>query len=162
MSVGAHDQTCLDALLTEFTTGIPTALDDIDADGGPTLADPISYVVVDDMETELFDFPALALTVDGGSSPQTDWLTQQRDSEIPLLAAIVLHPADDKQTISDRDARHYARALDVCLTRRFQNVSGLWFVDVEDLGLEQFGADKNRRRAFIRARLMYRTSRELT
>ena len=170
MSIANHDQRLLEAIKTEFQTGLATALADIDTDGGPTLAAPAAadFEVLDDLD-RVKRYPHCGFTV---SSPENiTWQTHQRDSNPTVKIAVTIAPTHDKAEQSDSDARYYARAIEATLTRLwiagtlwgpsyFDAGEGLWNVEIDEVDQEQVGEDRNRRRGFVLARLWSRTSQE--
>lgn len=159
MSIGLHAQAALDGLLAQLsdgTNGVPKSITDIDADGAPTLTAIASYQVRSDLEG-LTPLPHLALQIDGETEEQ-DWLTVQRDVVIPILVTVT-HHTSDSPTVADLNSYYYARAVDDALNRRARNVTGVWRIQTTAIGIEPVGADRNRRRAHVRATMWLRTDR---
>lgn len=157
MTIAAHDARLLELLKLELELHLPAALVDLAADGGPTLDEPASYEVVDDLDTVVV-YPHCGVTLEGASE-QSDWLTPQRDSLLPVRVGITFFPSCTDESTAITEARYYARAVDATLTRRATSIAGVWHCDVEAVGQEQAGEDRTRRRGFVSALLRYRTNR---
>lgn len=163
MGVATTTQSVLEGLKTQFETRIATAIDDLIADGAPsTLIDPVTVQVVADV----FDpvpFPGtrphVGLQIEGDID-RTELGTPQRYAHAPLLVVATLtQPIPDPVT-ADADARWYARAIDMSLTRsRNGVVTGLFNVTDIQTSIEPFSdrtggsGTRHGRRAIVRATL---------
>lgn len=152
----------LATLKTQLATAIPLAIDAIIADSGQALDDPTGVDATGDVRGAggNLHLTRVRVMVEG----TVDWdqyMTPQVNLVLPLAIVATMHVSDSPE-VCDQKAHEMCRALDIAMSRTWQNVAGAFWYRTSQSGVlldPTPNASRNRRLAVLRGTLKVRTTR---
>jgi hypothetical protein len=154
------EQYLLDSLLTQISTLLDTEISTMESLTGLKLGSWGTKEIRENLEN--------VSTVEGnhfamyseGENDYLDWLSTHVDILVPLTMCATIHRGDEPDD-ADQTARYICRAMENALRNSYKT-AGAWHCGNVSTSIEPVGDDRNRRRAFVRATLRLRTTREQT